>query len=255
MTEPPALLAIAHGSRDPRHAAALHGLLAAVRRARPALRAGLGFLDLCGPDVTSALARLVGPEPAQRRYGTPQVAVLPLFLGHGYHVKHDVPAVTAQALKALRGPVSMNIAPPLGPDPLLDRALARRLREQGVAADDPALGLVVASATAAPTATAAAIEQLRARGEAGRLAVASYFLAPGLLHDRVRADAIAAGIPIAAPLTTADSEPPAELVQLVLNRYAEAVSFPEPVPARPQDHNLRAGRPGRSAQEPRSAAA
>lgn len=213
----PALLAVAHGSRDPRHAAALRGLLAAVRRARPALRAELGFLDLCGPDVPTALARLVASEHEETR----SVVVLPLFLSHGYHVGHDIPAVTALARESVHRPPRLIIADPLGPDPLLDAAMQRRLREQGEFGAESDLSLVVASATIAATETMDAIRVLRSAG-IGPIAVASYFLAPGLLYDRVRTDALAARVPIAAPLTTADGEPPAELVQLVLNRYAQA---------------------------------
>lgn len=221
----PALLAIAHGSRDPRHAAALRGLLAAVRRARPGLRAELGFLDLCGPDVPAALARLVAPMPGEER----SVIALPLFLSHGYHVRHDIPAVTAQARRALRRPPQLIVADPLGPDPLLQEAMRRRLREQCEYHADPDLRLVVASATSAPSEPANAVRALRQRGTT-RIAVASYFLAPGLLYDRVHADALAEGVPIAAPLTTPDSEPPAELVQLVLNRYTRAAETRSALP-------------------------
>ncbi|MBS2963099.1 hypothetical protein KGA66_08590 [Actinocrinis puniceicyclus] len=253
MTEPPALLAIAHGSRDPRHAAALAGLLDAVRRGRPGLRTALGFLDLSRPRVPDALASLLSEH--EDAGGVTRVVALPLFLGHGYHVGHDVPAVTARAGDALRRPVRLIVAPPLGPDPLLDRALAYRLREQGVHADDPELGLVVASATAAPRATLDAIAALRARGTA-RIAVASRFLAPGLLYDRVRADVLAAAVPIAAPLATPDDEPPADLVRLLLERYAQAVSRkPAPAPARPRRRSHPADTAGRSAPGPRSAAA
>lgn len=208
----PALLAVAHGSRDPRHAAALHVLLRAVRGAYPGLSAELGFLDLCGPDVPSALARLAAA-------GADEVAVVPLFLSHGYHVGHDIPVVTERARRALRRPVSIDVAPPLGPDALLLDAVERRLNEQGVYSADPGLRLAVASATSAPTADM--ISGLREQG-AARIAVASYFLAPGLLYDRARADAQAAGVPMAAPMTTPDDEPPAELVRLVLARYAQA---------------------------------
>jgi sirohydrochlorin ferrochelatase len=217
----PALLAVAHGSRDPRHAAALHGLLAAVRRAGAGVRAELGFLDLCGPDVPAALARLVASQHEETRGENHSVVVLPLFLSHGYHVGHDIPAVTALARRSLCHPPRLIVADPLGPDPLLDAAMRRRLREEGGHGAEPERGMVVASATIAPAETMNAIRMLRSSG-IGPIAVASYFLAPGLLYDRVRADALAARVPVAAPLTTADSEPPAELVRLVLKRYAQA---------------------------------
>ncbi|HEU5425419.1 MAG TPA: CbiX/SirB N-terminal domain-containing protein [Actinocrinis sp.] len=219
----PALLAVAHGSRDPRHRAALHGLLGAVRRARPALRAELGFLDLCGPDVPTALARLIASEHEEADDENRSVVVLPLFLSHGYHVGHDIPAVTALARESVHRPPRLIIADPLGPDPLLDAAMQRRLREQGAFGAESDLGLVVASATVAAAETMDAVRVLRSAG-IGPIAVASFFLAPGLLYDRVRAEALAARVPIAAPLTTADAEPPVELVQLVLNRYAQAAT-------------------------------
>lgn len=215
VTVRPALLAIAHGSRDPRHSAALHRLLDAVRRARPGLSAQLGFLDLCGPDVPTAFARLAAS-------GAEDVAVVPLFLSHGYHVGHDIPAVTEQARLALgHAAPSIGVAAPLGPDPLLEDAVKRRLREQGVRTADPDVRLIVTSATSA--ATGDMIEELRRQNtDTARIAVASYFLAPGLLYDRARADALAANVPIAAPMTTPDDEPPTELVRLVLARYAQA---------------------------------
>ena len=225
----PALLAIAHGSRDPRHAAALRRLLDAVQRARPGLLAELAFLDLCAPSVTDAFARLAAS-------GAEDVAVVPLFLSHGYHVGHDIPALTEQAQRALihaatraharahtpapsLNTPSLTVAAPIGPDPLLMDAIERRLAEQGVHTTDPALNLAIASATSATASEL--INTLRQQG-AAHIAVAAYFLAPGLLYDRARADALAAGVPIAAPLTTPDDEPPAELVRLVLERYAQA---------------------------------
>lgn len=214
MTGKPALLAVAHGSRDPRHAAALRLLLDAVRRACPGLLAELGFLGLCTPDVPEALVRLAAS-------GAEDVAVVPLFLNHGYHVSHDIPAVTDQARRALRRAPSLTVAAPLGPDPLLTDAVNRRLHEQGVNTDDPRLHLVPASATSLPTADM--IKTLRAQGTP-RIAVAAHFLAPGLLYDRARADALAARLPIAKPLTTPDDEPPTELVRLVLTRYAQATA-------------------------------
>jgi sirohydrochlorin ferrochelatase len=183
------------------------------------------------------------------------VAVLPLFLAHGYHVRHDGPRAVAGALAEIRAwrggwTPDVTFCDPLGPDPLLSEAMDARLRAAGVWPTDPRLGLIVASAgssdssalaqveavarswggadnayaAAAPT-TAQAIARLRARGRED-VAVASYFLAPGRLPDRVHADCVEAGVPFGGPLLTPDSEPPDELVRLVLARYASAAFLP-----------------------------
>jgi len=61
--------------------------------------------------------------------------------------------------------------------------------------------------------TAEAVREVRARG-AARVAVASYFLAPGLLYDRAVDAALAAGALVAAaPLGDAP-----EIAELVLAR-------------------------------------
>jgi sirohydrochlorin ferrochelatase len=256
--ERPALLAVAHGSRDPRHAEALRALVAAVRTASPGLEVELGFLDLCGPDVPSALATL---EARGVRHAT----AVPLFLTSGYHVRHDIPAALAAASRPLRRPPRVALAPALGPDPLLIEALERRVREAGLWPGDPDTAVVLASAgssdpgartqvehvarrwerigwgsvecayasTAAP-AVGDAVRALRIRGRRN-IAVVSYFLAPGRLPDRVRATAEADGarakpgsLVVTEPLTSVDHPPAAELVRLLLSRHAAGADRPGP---------------------------
>lgn len=47
----PVLLVIAHGSRDPRHAATVHALTRRVRSLRPGVRVETGFLDFDAPSA------------------------------------------------------------------------------------------------------------------------------------------------------------------------------------------------------------
>ena len=54
----PVLLVIAHGSRDPRHAATVHALVERVRSLRPGLRVETGFLDFNVPSVHGLLESL-----------------------------------------------------------------------------------------------------------------------------------------------------------------------------------------------------
>lgn len=241
------LLLVAHGSRDPRYAASYETLCLKLRQQGHAAR--VGHLGLCGPDVVEA-ARLLAREGG----GEPIVAV-PMFLNHGYHVAHDVPEAVAAARAAVSPHAAIIVAEPLGPDPLLIEAMESRLRELGVWPGDPDTAVILASAgtsdaaaravlesagpewartgwhsvipayaaAAAPDA-ARAVAAARAAG-ARDVVIASYFLAPGLLADRVATGA--PGIRMAAPLATPADVDPA-LLRLVLRR-AGAVLRPKAV--------------------------
>jgi len=222
------LVAVAHGSRDPRSAASIHQLLDVVRGLRPDLDVRGAFLDLCAPRLNDVLR---GPA-----------VVVPLLLGKAYHARVDVPAAVAESR------VPAVVADVLGPDPRLESAALRRLSEAGVDFGDRSLGVVLAGAgsshaaaneavarvarrwaresgwagveaafasTAAPD-VPSAIARLRARG-ARRIAVASWFLAPGLLPDKVAS--LAGDALIAAPLGD-----DVEVAQLVLDRYDYALA-------------------------------
>ncbi|TCO50824.1 sirohydrochlorin chelatase [Actinocrispum wychmicini] len=233
------LVAVAHGSRDPRSAAQVAALVDVVRALRPGLDARVSFLDLSAPRLTDVLAGVRG-----------EVVVVPLLLGRAYHAKVDVPAIVHEAGR--RSPrLSVTVAEALGPDPRLESAALRRLTAAGVRFDDPALGVVLAGAgssdnranasvaamaqrwsaqtgwagaIAAFAATVqpdvpAAIAKLRARG-AERIAVASWFLAPGLLPDRVYTAAhdAAPDVLLADPL---GADP--GVAELVLQRYDDTL--------------------------------
>src|SRR6478735_383964 len=86
----PALVALAHGSRDPRSARTVQDLVGEVRRMRPDLRIEAAFLDLARPDSPSVVARLV-------KAGYDEIVVVPLLLSEAYHAKVDVPAAIAEA--------------------------------------------------------------------------------------------------------------------------------------------------------------
>nr|WBO81122.1 sirohydrochlorin chelatase [Streptomyces sp. SBE_14.2] len=236
MSHQPVLLVIAHGSRDPRHAATVHALVRRVRAARPGLRVETGFLDFNIPSVQGVLESLAAE-------GVREVVALPLLLTRAFHAKADIPAVLRDAPRSLR----IRQAEVLGPSPLLLTALERRLYEAGLTpADKPSTGVVLASAGSTdPEASAViaaiarewrhtgwcavrpafasaslprtedAVEQLRALGCA-KVAVAPYVLAPGFLPDRIARGAARADV-------LADVLGPApEVARLLLERYDEA---------------------------------
>jgi len=239
MTVP--VLLVAHGSRDPRAAASTQALRRAVAAASPERPVAVAYLDHHQPTVPRALAAFAAA-------GHTSTVVVPLLLTSAYHGRVDLPALLAETRAAGIGvhAVQSDVLGPRGQavDAKLVVALRRRLgqlyREYDalvlaaagtrdataratVAAAASALGTaagvpcVTAYASAAGPTPGEAVLSLRRQG-ARRVAVAAYFLAPGLLYDRAVASAIDAGaIGVAGPLGDAP-----ELVRLILDRAATA---------------------------------
>ncbi|MHC0430585.1 sirohydrochlorin chelatase [Streptomyces sp. O3] len=237
----PVLLVIAHGSRDPRHARTVHALVRRVRAQRPGLRVETGFLDFNAPAVPQVLQRLAAD-------GVRDVVALPLLLTRAFHAKADIPAVLSEATARLPR-LSVRQAEVLGPSPLLQDALERRLYDAGLAPGDKrSTGVVLASAgstdpeaiaviaeiarewrrtgwcavrpafaSASLPRTEDAVRELRAAG-ARRVAVAPYVIAPGFLPDRIARGAREAGADVLADVLG----PAPELARLLLTRYDEA---------------------------------
>ena len=252
LTHPPsstALLVLAHGSRDPRHAATVTALCARVAALRPRLRVEPCFLEFNAPGVPRALERL-------HAEGVREVVAVPLLLSRAFHAKTDIPGVLADALTRLPG-LSVRQAGVLGPHSLLTSALERRLDEAGLPGEPGSTGVVLASAgTCDPEAIAViaetarewrrtaqwcavrpafasvplpglsttgdAVRALRAEG-VRRVAVAPYMIAPGFLPDRVAAGAREAGADVLAPVL--GSAP--ELAQLLVLRCEMATAGTE----------------------------
>ncbi|GAB2858339.1 sirohydrochlorin chelatase [Nocardioides pacificus] len=235
----PALVALAHGSRDPRSAATINALIGEVRKMRPDLRIEAAFLELSRPSFSTVVDRLV-------KAGFDEIVVVPLLLNDAYHAKVDVPAAIAEAtarheglrIRAsdilgleksflevldirLRAALSearvreldaLVLAAAGSSDPLANQAVARLARVWGA---HHKLPVTAAFASAAPPATGEAVRQFRAEGRR-HIAVASLFLAPGFLPDRASELAFEAGaVAVSAPL---GAHP--ELARTILARYA-----------------------------------
>ena len=252
---PPALVAVAHGSRDPRAAATVSELAAAVRARAAGVDVRAAFLDHSAPSLPQALASLEG-RPA---------VVVPLLLTAAYHSKTDIPAQLAAVAASGPGPAAP-CADPLGPHPLLTAALERRLGEAGVEVGDPAVraatGVVLAAAGSSDPAANATIAALAARWQRergwravlagyasaagprpdeavaalrsahdGPVVVATYLLAPGDFADKVRDAALGAGaVAVSGVLGAAP-----EVTETVIERYraAAATAGQDRAPGRP----------------------
>ena len=191
-------LLVAHGTRKPEGVKMVAEL---ARRVSDLLDApvDVAYVDVLGPTPRDALRALPADRP---------VTVVPAFLASGHHVRVDLPDhVSASGHRAV------TVTRPLGPCPRTVASLACRLVECGWRPGD---SVILASAgTFDPHAqsdlrhTAAllsatigdrvelayaatglprvrdAVSDLRARG-IRRVVVASYLLADGLFHDRLR---------------------------------------------------------------------
>ncbi|MFE2421211.1 sirohydrochlorin chelatase [Streptomyces hokutonensis] len=231
---PPALVLVAHGSRDPRALSTVRALVERVRELRPGLPVHLGHIELNEPRLTDTLTAL-GPTDA---------VLVPLLLARGYHVKRDIPGLAAETQARAR------VAPPLGPHPLLVETLYGRLVEAGwgeqprrgsavvlaaagsrdpdskldtnhtaqLLADRLGVPVIPAYASAATPTVSTAVRALAARGH-HRVAVASCFTAPGRFATQC---AEAAPWIASAPLGAHPA-----MARLVLHRYDQAMSTTE----------------------------
>lgn len=235
----PALVALAHGSRDPRSAETIQALVAEVRNMRPDLRIEAAFLDLSKPSFSTVVDKLV-------RVGYDEIVVVPLLLTEAFHAKVDVPTVIAAAT-AKHDNLRIRATHILGPENVFLEVLDRRLRTAlkdarvreldalvlaAAGSSDPLanqavarlarlwgsrhkLPTVAAYASAAPPASGEAVRAFRAEGRRN-IAVGSLFLAPGTLPDRAAELAVEAGaIAVSAPL---GADP--EVARTILARYA-----------------------------------
>lgn len=235
----PALIALAHGSRDPRSAATIHALTEQVTCLRPDLRIEAAFLDLAEPGFATVVDRLVAE-------GHDEIVVVPLLLSESYHANVDVPALIAAATQRHDG-VRLEVTDVLGLEPAVFGVLDQRLREAlaasrvreldglvlaGAGSSDPVVNAAIARAarqwgqrhklhtiaafaSQAPPAAGEAVRALRADGRR-HVAVGLLFLAPGLLTDRVAELALEAGaVAVAEPLGAHR-----EIAEIILARYA-----------------------------------
>ena len=235
----PALIALAHGSRDPRSAQTITALVDEVKAMRPDLRVEKAFLDLSKPSFQTVVDRLV-------RKGVEEIVVVPLLLTEAFHAKVDVPEAIAEAmarheglqirstsvlglearflevldlrmreaLKAarVRELDALVLAAAGSSDALANQAVARLARLWGT---HHKLPVTAAFASSAPPATGEAVRAFRAEGRRN-IAVASLFLAPGFLPDRAAELALEAGaIAVSEPL---GAHP--EIARTILARYA-----------------------------------
>ena len=231
------LVAVAHGSADPRASATIAELAALARERSPGLDLRTAFLGHAPPSLPQVLSTIEADR---------EVTVLPLLLTAAHHSKADIPRVLARTPRP-----RASYGATLGPHPLLLDALERRLAEADPGADpagdrggarggrvqrprgqrhhrqdggamagqDGVVRRPAGYASAAEPSPAAAVTGLLRDG-APRVVVATYLLAPGLFADRIRHAALAAGAAVVSPALGAC----AEVADVMLGRFAQTAS-------------------------------
>jgi sirohydrochlorin ferrochelatase len=212
--------------------------MALVAGRRPGLDAYIAYLSHAPPSLPQVISTIDAGRP---------VAVLPLLLTAAYHAKVDIPRLLTGVPRS-----RVTYGAPLGPDPLLLRALERRLSEAGLGVlEDPSrTGVVLAAAGSSDPGANACVARLAAawqaragwfaarpayasaatpkpaaavtdllRSGARRVVVASYLLAPGLFADRIRDSSLAAGAVAVSPVLGAS----VEVADVLLDRYVRTV--------------------------------
>ncbi|MGW4289403.1 sirohydrochlorin chelatase [Streptomyces sp. NPDC004673] len=248
-TQPPALLIAGHGTRDEAGAEAFRDFVKELGRRHPELPVAGGFIELSPPPLGEAVTELV--ERGVRRF-----AAVPLMLVSAGHAKGDIPAALAREKERHPG-VTYTYGRPLGPHPALLRVLERRLDEAlGDTAREDVTVLLVGRGSTDPDANAEVCKAARllweGRGYAGvetafvslaapdvpsgldrcarlgarRVVVLPYFLFTGILPERVRrqTEEWAAAHPETEVRSADVIGPEPELLDLVMERYAEAVA-------------------------------
>lgn len=235
----PALICLAHGSRDSRSSKTVTALVKEVKAQRRDLKIERAFLEFSRPNFQDVVDRVVAA-------GHDEIVVVPLLLNEGFHSAVDIPGELDKAMARHDG-LKIRATDVLGLEPrfleVLDERMRAALKEARVreldalvlaaaGSSDPLanqavarlarvwgthhkLPVTAAYATKAPPATGEAVRAFRAEGRR-HIAVASLFLAPGALDDRARELALEAGaVAVSEPL---GAHP--EIARAVLARYA-----------------------------------
>jgi len=120
MPNPPGILLIGHGTRDPRGQAEFQATVAAVRNQVAGQAVEAGYLELLPPDIATGTAALAAQ-------GVTEIIAVPLLLFSAGHDKHDIPLALATA--AASSHVTIRQAAALEFHPAIVSASAQRFQE------------------------------------------------------------------------------------------------------------------------------
>ncbi len=234
VTAPDAIVVLAHGSPDPRHAAAVETITRRVRELAGGRAVHTAYLDHHAPSVTDVAAVASGG------------VLTPLLLTRATHIRDDVP-VAARDMEAL-GRGRYVVADALGPDELLFTASEELLTRAGwqagpgtavvlyaggssareaisaigdsaAARSDRGWGPWTVAALAGGDALDLVVGRLRADPHVDRVVVVAYMVADGILRDRMVQACREQGVPMVDG-TLGDTD---ALVRLLVRRADQAL--------------------------------
>lgn len=111
-----AVVLFGHGARDPEWAGPLRRTREQLQQLAPQLKVELAFLEFMSPTLDEALDRLAGE-------GVRSIAVVPLFLAQGGHLKRDLPLLV-EAARQRHPAVDLALAAAVGEDEGVIAAMA-----------------------------------------------------------------------------------------------------------------------------------
>ena len=120
--ERPGLLIVDHGARSAEANVRLRTFAERVAKARPGWLVEHAHMELAEPDFASGVHALIAR-------GASRILVHLHFLGTGYHVRHTIPELVAEARE--RHPeIRIETTDPIGDDPRLVEIVIERLDAQ-----------------------------------------------------------------------------------------------------------------------------
>ena len=122
------IVLLAHGSRDPLWCRPMEAVRARIQAGQPGLAVRCAYLELCEPDLASAIA-------AMAAQGVACVNIVPMFLGAGRHVREDLPRRVQELARAF-AQVELRLQPLIGEDERMT-ALMADIASEAIATRNP----------------------------------------------------------------------------------------------------------------------
>ena len=110
------IILLAHGSRDPLWRGPIEAVRMHIQQTQPLLPVRCAYLELCAPSLKEAVQELAAMELRH-------VAIVPMFVGAGRHVREDLPSMV-QDLGRQIPHMQLTLHSPIGEDARMTTLMA-----------------------------------------------------------------------------------------------------------------------------------